>query len=379
MPSRESMSGAGTALITGGAGFVGSHLADELLRYGYRVRVLDNLDPQVHGAGGKRPAYLDPTVELQVGDVRDADAVQRALHGVDAVFHFASAVGVGQSMYQIERYTDINNRGTAVLLEALSHAQVSRLVVASSMSLYGEGLYCDDRGNLVAPPPRPRKQLLRGEWDVRGPKGEELVPLVTPESKAAHPSSVYALSKYDQERMCLMVGEAYGIPVVALRFFNIYGSRQALSNPYTGVLAIFAARYLCGRPPLIFEDGLQRRDFVSVHDVARACRLVLEADVRDRVLNVGSGRACSVLEIEAHLRRALAEERLAPEITGRHRVGDVRHCFADIGAAREAIGYAPAVGLDEGIAELTAWLRGQVASDRTAEARAELDVRGLTL
>ncbi len=380
MPSREPMSGAGTALITGGAGFVGSHLADELLRYGYRVRVLDNLDPQVHGAGGKRPAYLDPTVELQVGDVRDADAVQRALHGVDAVFHFASAVGVGQSMYQIERYTDINNRGTAVLLEALSHAQVSRLVVASSMSLYGEGLYCDDRGNLVAPPPRPRKQLLRGEWDVRGPKGEELVPLVTPESKAAHPSSVYALSKYDQERMCLMVGEAYGIPVVALRFFNIYGSRQALSNPYTGVLAIFAARYLCGRPPLIFEDGLQRRDFVSVHDVVRACRLALEVpDASGHVLNIGSGQASTVVEIAAALAKALHRSEIEPEITRKFRVGDIRHCFADISLARQVLGYAPRVSLEQGLEELVEWIRTQNVEDRVDLADRELAHRGLKL
>jgi dTDP-L-rhamnose 4-epimerase len=380
MPSREDSGGAGTVLITGGAGFVGSHLADELLDHGYRVRVLDNLDAQVHGAARERPAYLDPDVELQVGDVRHPEDVQRALRGVDAVYHFASAVGVGQSMYQIERYTDINNRGTAVLLEALSHSQVSRLVVASSMSLYGEGLYCDDRGNLVAPAQRPRKQLLRGEWDVRGPQGEELVPLVTPETKAAHPSSVYALSKYDQERMCLMVGEAYGIPVVALRFFNIYGSRQALSNPYTGVLAIFAARYLCGRPPLIFEDGLQRRDFVSVHDVARACRLALEVPgASGHVLNIGSGRASTVMEIAAALGEALHCSEIEPEVTRKFRVGDIRHCFADISLARQVLGYAPRVSLEQGLEELVEWIRTQNVEDRVELANKELAHRGLRL
>lgn len=380
MPSREASGGAGTVLITGGAGFVGSHLADELLDHGYRVRVLDNLDAQVHGAARERPAYLDPDVELQVGDVRHPEDVQRALRGVDAVYHFASAVGVGQSMYQIERYTDINNRGTAVLLEAVSHSQVSRLVVASSMSLYGEGLYCDDRGNLVAPAQRPRKQLLRGEWDVRGPQGEELVPLVTPETKAAHPSSVYALSKYDQERMCLMVGEAYGIPVVALRFFNIYGSRQALSNPYTGVLAIFAARYLCGRPPLIFEDGLQRRDFVSVHDVARACRLALEVPgASGHVLNIGSGRASTVMEIAAALGEALHCSEIEPEVTRKFRVGDIRHCFADISLARQVLGYAPRVSLEQGLEELVEWIRTQNVEDRVELANKELAHRGLRL
>ena len=380
MPSRETSGGAGTVLITGGAGFVGSHLADELLGHGYRVRVLDNLDAQVHGAARERPAYLDPDVELQVGDVRHPEDVQRALRGIDAVYHFASAVGVGQSMYQIERYTDINNRGTAVLLEAVSHSQVSRLVVASSMSLYGEGLYCDDRGNLVAPPQRPRKQLLRGEWDVRGPQGEELVPLVTPESKAAHPSSVYALSKYDQERMCLMVGEAYGIPVVALRFFNIYGSRQALSNPYTGVLAIFAARYLCGRAPLIFEDGMQRRDFVSVHDVAHACRLALEVPgASGHVLNIGSGRAATVVEIAAALGKALHCSEIEPEITRKFRVGDIRHCFADISLARQVLGYAPRVSLEQGLEELVEWIRTQNVEDRVELANQELAHRGLRL
>jgi dTDP-L-rhamnose 4-epimerase len=370
----------GTVLITGGAGFVGSHLADELLLHGYRVRVLDNLDAQVHGAEGEWPEYLDQEVELLRGDVRDAKAVRNALRGVDAVFHFAAAVGVGQSMYQIERYTDVNNRGTAVLLEALSREPVGRLIVASSMSIYGEGLYCDDGGNLVAPPERSRNQLLQGQWEVRGANGEALVPLVTPESKAPHPSSVYALSKMDQERLCLMIGEAYGIPTVALRFFNIYGTRQALSNPYTGVLAIFAARYLNSRRPVVFEDGLQRRDFVSVHDVARACRLALEAPgAPGHAMNIGSGRASTVLDIAAALGKALGHGDLAPDITRQFRVGDIRHCFADITLARMVLEYAPRVSLEQGLEELVEWIRTQRAQDRADLASRELAHRGLRL
>jgi dTDP-L-rhamnose 4-epimerase len=385
MPSPETKTGngggaPGSVLITGGAGFVGSHLADELLLHGYRVRVLDNLDPQVHGAEGEWPEYLDQDVELVRGDVRDPEAVRRALRGVDAVFHFAAAVGVGQSMYQIERYTDVNNRGTAVLLEALSREPVGRLIVASSMSIYGEGLYCDDGGNLVSPPERSRNQLLQGQWEVRGANGEALVPLVTPESKAPHPSSVYALSKMDQERMCLMIGEAYGIPTVALRFFNIYGTRQALSNPYTGVLAIFAARYLNSRPPVVFEDGLQRRDFVSVHDVARACRLALEAPgAPGHAMNIGSGQASTVLDIAAALGKALGRSDIAPDITRQFRVGDIRHCFADITLARMVLDYAPRVSLEQGLEELVEWIRTQTAQDRADLASRELAHRGLRL
>src|SRR3970040_3083172 len=220
-------------LITGGAGFLGSHLADDLLALGYRVRALDNLSEQVHGDSAARPGYLHEDVELLRGDVRDPAAGRRALRGVDAVYHLAAAVGVGQSMYEIERYTDVNNRGTAVLLEALVAAPVSRLVVASSMDVYGEGLYMDAAGHAVTPPERQMDQLLRGDWELHGDDGRALRPLPTPESKPASPSSIYALSKLDQERMCLLIGQAYGIPTGSLRFFNIYGPRQALSDPYT--------------------------------------------------------------------------------------------------------------------------------------------------
>ncbi|HXE52169.1 MAG TPA: SDR family NAD(P)-dependent oxidoreductase, partial [Tepidisphaeraceae bacterium] len=303
-------------LITGGAGFIGSHLARELLRHGYTVRVLDNLSPQVHGANAARPDYLEDDVELIVGDVRDPEMVRTALQNVDAVYHFAAAVGVGQSMYEIAKYTSINNLGTAVLLEALIEKPIERLIVASSMSIYGEGLYKTADGAIATGLERSPHQLRAHDWEVRDEHADVLTPLPTPETKQPALASIYALSKYDQERMCLTTGRAYSIPTVALRFFNVYGPHQALSNPYTGVLAIFASRLLNNQPPMVFEDGLQNRDFVNVKDVARACRLSLEVpDAAGRVLNVGSGNAYSVRDIAKRMAQILGKD-LEPEITG---------------------------------------------------------------
>ncbi|HET6632153.1 MAG TPA: NAD-dependent epimerase/dehydratase family protein [Rhodanobacteraceae bacterium] len=368
-----------TLLVTGGAGFIGSHLADQLLAEGHHVRVLDTLASQVHGEDADRPSYLAAEVELLRGDVRDPEALRGALRGVDGVYHLAAAVGVGQSMYEIAHYTDTNNLGTARLLEALIDHRVEKLVVASSMSIYGEGRYVDADGQPVLAARRPRDQLRQAQWEVLDADGRPLVPVATPEDKAPDLSSVYALSKYDQERMCLMVGEAYDIPVTALRFFNVYGPRQALSNPYTGVLAIFAARFLNGNPPLIFEDGHQQRDFVSVHDIARALRLAYDTPAATgEVFNIGSGHAWSILEIAERVGHAMGVD-ATPEITGNYRVGDIRHCFADIGHAREVLGYQPQVTLEQGLAELVEWLPGAAAVDRIGEARDELARRGLTL
>jgi dTDP-L-rhamnose 4-epimerase len=368
-----------TILITGGAGFIGSHLADELLASGWTVRALDNLTPQVHETG-ERPRYLADDVELLVGDVRDDESVRRALAGVDAVVHLAARVGVGQSMYDIADYTSVNDSGTATLLQALLDQPVDQLVVASSMSVYGEGLYADADGRLVDDAERSREQLERGSWEALGPEGQPLSPLPTPEDKSPSLSSIYALGKYDQERMCLLFGSAYRTPVTALRFFNVYGPRQALSNPYTGVLAIFAGRLLNGRSPLVYEDGRQQRDFVSVYDVARACRLALEQPDGDgRILNIGSGEQVDVRRIAGELARVMDRGEIEAEITGKYRVGDIRNCFADIALAERAIGYAPEVALADGIAELADWLAGEVAVDRVDHAAAELAARGLTV
>jgi dTDP-L-rhamnose 4-epimerase len=368
-----------TTLITGGAGFIGSHLARQLLAAGDTVRVLDPLISQVHPSSS-RPDYLEADVELIEGDVRDPEAVRRALDGVDDVVHFAARVGVGQSMYEIAEYTSVNTAGTATLLQGLLDRPVQRLVVASSMSVYGEGRYVDATGADVVGADRSRQQLEAAQWEPVGPDGQALTPVPTPESKPPSLSSVYALNKYDQERLCLLFGSAYKVPTVALRFFNVYGPHQALSNPYTGVLAIFASRLLNDRPPLIFEDGDQRRDFVSVHDVARACQLALDTDGADgHVINIGSGESVTVNEIASRLGAILDKDKIEPEITGKYRVGDIRHCFADISLAERLLGYRPEVTLDRGLEELAGWLADQVADDGVDGAAAELAARGLTV
>jgi len=367
-------------LITGGAGFIGSHLADELLKAGYRVRVLDNLSAQVHGEGGLAPAYLSSEVELLQGDVRDPATMQQALGGVSAVFHFAAMVGVGQSMYEIAKYTDVNNLGTATLLQSLIEHPVEKLIVASSMSLYGEGLYRNRHNALVPGTERTLAQLKARDWEVRDETGDVLVPIPTPESKSPTLASIYALSKFDQERMCLLMGRAYGIPTVALRFFNVYGTRQSLSNPYTGVMAIFASRLMNNKPPMIFEDGLQQRDFVSVHDVAQACRLALEKEsAAGHVFNVGSGNHYTIRELGERIADVMGKSHINPEVTEKYRIGDIRHCFADIGLAQRVLGYAPRVELENGLKELVEWLEGQTAVDHVDKARAELTARGLAV
>jgi dTDP-L-rhamnose 4-epimerase len=312
-------------------------------------------------------------VELITGDIRNADVVGGALERIDSVVHLAARVGVGQSMYAPGDYTSANSLGTAVLLDALLERPVRKIVVASSMSIYGEGAY--------EPAPaaeRTRGQLERGEWEPRGPGGEELQPVATPEDKQPALSSIYALTKYDQERLCLLYGAAYGVPVMALRFFNVYGPRQALSNPYTGALAIFAARLLNDRPPVIYEDGGQRRDFVNVADVARACRLALERDGADgRPVNIGSGRSATVLEIADRLGRVLGKE-IEPELPGTFRAGDIRHCFADPGFAKSALGFEAKVRFEDGINDVIEFAKAQKPRDDGERAHRELAERGLS-
>ena len=259
-------------LVTGGAGFIGSHTVDLLIERGHSVTVLDALVEQVHGADNNLPAYLNPKAKVIVGRVEDPSMVSHALNDIDSVIHLAAAVGVGQSMYEIVDYCRTNIMGTANLLQCIVDRKLAltSMVVASSMSAYGEGSCRNSKGQIVNARVRGEQQLAAGDWDLRDTDGDILEPVPTDENKPLNPTSVYAVNKRDQEEMFLSVGAAYKIPSTALRFFNVYGSRQALSNPYTGVAAIFCARLLKGRSPLIFEDGLQRRDFVHVHDVARA-------------------------------------------------------------------------------------------------------------
>jgi dTDP-L-rhamnose 4-epimerase len=368
-------------LITGGAGFIGSHLADTLLKRGHEVRALDNLDPQVH-PGGARPGYLDPQIDLRVGDVRDHRAVAGALDGIDHVVHFAAAVGVGQSMYEIERYTSINAIGAAVVLEQIAKRrdQFQRVLVASSMSIYGEGRYrCADHG-LLAPQVRSDEQLDARDWELHCPQcGRALEPLPTGEDKPIQPMSIYAVNKRDHEEMFLAIGRAHRLPTVALRFFNVYGDRQALSNPYTGVAAIFGGRLLNDKPPLVFEDGLQSRDFIHVSDIAAGCVAALETGGADyRAVNLGTGVPSSVLDVARELARGLGKEHLQPEVVNKFRAGDIRHCVADITLARETLGFAPTVAFADGMQELLAWVATQQATDSVDAAAGQLAAAGLT-
>ena len=359
-------------LVTGGAGFIGSHIVDALVERGHRVRVLDAVVEQVHGTAG--PQYVNTHAEFLRGDVCDPEIVKQALEGIEVVYHKAAEVGVGQSMYEIARYVRANDLGTAVLLDEIvrRRPQIKKLVVASSMSIYGEGAYACDQCGPVLPKLRPLSQLLDRDWDIDCPQcGAKVRPVPTNEDKQLIPSSVYAISKQDQEQFCLVVGRAYDIPVVALRYFNVYGPRQALSNPYTGVCAIFSGRLLNDQAPLIFEDGEQTRDFVHVSDIVQANLLVLETDRADyQALNIGTGSPISIAEISSMLARGLNKD-IKPEITGKYREGDIRHCVADISRARTLLGYEPKVTLAEGIPELLEWVRQQQAADTSQVAELE--------
>ena len=365
---------AGTYLITGGAGFIGRYLCEDLLAHGHHVRVVDGLIDQVHGSGAPR---LPDAVEFLHGDIRNAALIDRALVGVDGVFHLAAEVGVGQSMYEIARYVGANDLGTAILLERLIARPVRRLVVASSMSVYGEGLYRNAAGHDDG---SVRRVLAEGStrWDPVDADGGKLVPVPTDETKPVDLASVYAVTKFVQERNSLIVSRAYGMEAVALRLFNVFGPGQALSNPYTGVLANFGARLLNGLPPLIFEDGRQRRDFVHVRDVARAFRLAMERPAAaGHVINIGSGRSYTIGHIATMLAEAMGVPELAPHLLGKARAGDIRHCFADISKARALLGFSPEHPLEDTIDEAAAWIRGSEATDRGEQARSQLEARGL--
>jgi dTDP-L-rhamnose 4-epimerase len=371
-------------LVTGGAGFIGSHLVDLLLARGYEVTVLDSLLTQVHGDEERDedgwPIYLDRRARRIKDDVIDDGVFEASLRGVTHLVHLAASVGVGQSMTNIVDYTRNNVMTAAVMLETLSRRPhtVGRIVVASSMSIYGEGAYLVPlTGKVVAPPPRSHEQLAARRWEL-SVDGEELTPVATTEEKPLRPASIYAINKRDHEEMFLAVGQALQIPTVALRLFNAYGSRQALSNPYTGVAAIFISRLLNDQPPLVFEDGRQKRDFVHVGDVANAFVTVLESELAVwDVFNVGSGSPIAIAEMASTLARML-DKSIAPEYLGKYRVGDVRHCFADISKIERTFGVRPQRSFDEGMRELISWVSGAKAPvDRSLASLAELEKQRL--
>ncbi len=367
-------------LVTGGAGFIGSHLVDALISRGHQVRILDALVPQVHGTNPSWPQWVPPEVEALRGDVRDPAMWVTALTDCEVVYHLAAEVGVGQSMYEITRYMDANTMGTAHLLEILAQGRFRprKLIVASSMSIYGEGAYQTSTGQVVYPALRAERTLQQRAWDLFLPHADALTPLPTDEEKPLRPTSIYAVSKRDQEEMCLSVGRAYGIPTVAFRFFNVYGPRQALSNPYTGVAAIFSGRILNGKAPVIFEDGHQGRDFINVKDIVQGLLLPLTTDAADyEAVNLGTGRCTGVLEVAETLIRQLGVD-VVPLVNNQYRAGDIRYCYADIRKAERLLGFHPTVTFEAGMVELIAWLRQQTAVDRVDLATAELAARGLT-
>lgn len=366
-------------LVTGGAGFIGSHLVDALVEKGHRVRILDSIVEQVHGR--EVPEHLNKDAGFIKADICDAEAVAKALDGIDVIYHEAAEVGVGQSMYEIVRYVKANDLGTAVLLEEIIKRpdQFKKLVVASSMSIYGEGAYvCENCNEKIYPQLRSNAQLDAHQWELECEKcGGELKPTVTTEEKTLFPTSVYAVSKQDQEQYCLAVGRAYKIPTIALRYFNVYGTRQALSNPYTGVCAIFSSRLMNDERPVIFEDGGQTRDFVHVSDIVQANLLALETDKGDyQAINIGTGSPISVGEISQMLAKGLGKN-IEPEFVGKYREGDIRHCVADITKARNLLNYEPKVNLEEGLIALLEWVKDQRPDDRVAVATAELAARQL--
>ncbi len=360
-------------LVTGGAGFIGSFLVDALIERGETVRILDNLDPQVHPKGN--PSYLNASAEFIEGDVRDLATVQKALQGIDTVFHCASAVGVAQSQYEIKRYTDVNVGGTANLLQAIIEkgSTVKKILLPTSMTSYGEGCYACSTHGIVRPGLRGEEQLQKHDWQLHCPVCDaELKPVPTPESAERSSGTIYALSKNMQEDMVMNIARTYGIAATALRLFNVYGPRQSLSNPYTGVTAIFLSRLKNNQQPVVYEDGLQSRDFISVHDVVRAFLLALDSDnAASEVCNIGSGSMTSI----AAIARTLAEvtgSTLEPKITGEFRKNDVRHCFADITKAKTLLGWEPQVSFEAGMRELAAWSEHETAEDHFEAATEQL-------
>ncbi len=368
-------------LVTGGAGFIGSHLVDILLEKGHFVRAYDNLEPQVHGESQKIPDYLNKEAELIVGDVRDREKLKEAINGIDVIFHFAASVGVAQSMYEIAKYIESNTMGGATILDLIANEKhnIRKVIIASSMSVYGEGAYkCDDCGE-VYPKIRSLEQFKRNDWEMKCPNcNVDVKPIPTGEDKPLFPTSIYAVSKRDHEEMFLIIGRAYQIPTVALRFFNVYGPRQALSNPYTGVAAIFSSRLMNDKPPIIFEDGNQARDFIHISDIVQACILAMDKSEGDyQVFNIGTGRKLTVFDVANILIDKLSFKGES-QIVNRFREGDIRHCYADISLAKEVLGYEPKIKFEDGIIDLVNWVKLQQAEDKVNFALDILDKKGLT-
>ena len=371
-------------VVIGGAGFIGSHLVDALVERGHQVRIVDSLDPQVHPTG-LPPSFLNPAAEFVHQDILDIDGLARALEDANAVYHLAGAVGVGDSMYRIRHYTEVNLEGSSNLLEILANSRhaVRKVILASSVTVYGEGKYSCPRHGVAFPSLRLPEQVARREWELTCPERDggvpcalPLEPLPTDEGKPLAPQSIYAITKRAQEELFLAVGRSYGIPATVLRYFNVVGPRQAISNPYTGVAKNFALEMAAGNAPVIYEDGRQTRDFIHVSDVNQANLLALANPEADgQIFNVGTGCPTTISEL-AHTLSTRLGRKIPLEPSGKYRIGDVRHCFADISKAQQLLGFAPRVLFPEGLDNLLPD-RLSAGVGVSAKAHAELQDRGL--
>jgi dTDP-L-rhamnose 4-epimerase len=373
-----------TILITGGAGFIGSNLALALLSRGHSVRVLDNLSPQIHGIDPLQSSlYLSikDKVDFIRGDVINESDLTLALQDVDTVVHLAAETGTGQSMYAIKHYTDVNVSGTALLLEIIANNknQIKRLVVASSRAVYGEGRYHCQLHSYVYPDARRSKNMERGDFEVHCPLCDGYVKLVpTDENTPVRPSSIYGITKLNQEQMFLTVGRAKGISTIAYRYQNVYGPGQSLSNPYTGILSIFSTRIRNEKGINIFEDGLESRDFVHIDDVVAATVAGIEsADKIIEVFNVGSGVATNVLAVANSLQN-LFNKSIPIEISGQFRIGDIRHNLADLSLIKKTLGWVPNISFQDGLEGFVDWAKNEaIQQDQYEESLTELKTKGL--
>jgi dTDP-L-rhamnose 4-epimerase len=368
-------------LVTGGAGFIGSHLVDDLIAKGHEVYVYDSLEPQVHGNTNQPPTYLSSKAKFIQNDVRNMEKLYTTLQDIQVVYHLAAAVGVGQSMYQIDKYMDINSGGTSKLLDIIVNKpnKVEKVIVASSNTIYGEGRYRCPECGVVNPPLRENEQMEKGEWELKCPTCKQiLTPIPTDELKPSQCTSIYAYTKKMQEDIVLLIGKTYGINTTALRFFCVYGSRQSLSNPYTGVCAIFSTNLLCGNAPTIYEDGQQTRDFVHVKDINQGLVLAMERpEAKHEVFNVGTGTAVNVTQVAQTLAKII-NPKIQPIITKKYRKGDIRHCYADITKISTKLGYKPKYTFETGIKEVADWVRLQtLKKDESDKANEELKKKGL--
>jgi dTDP-L-rhamnose 4-epimerase len=370
-------------LVTGGAGFIGSHLVDKLIdEMGLKVTVFDILEEQVHGKEKKIPNYLNENAHFIQGSVTNYEKLKDLVLNHDVVFHLAAMVGVGQSMYQIQKYVEHNILGTSNLLDIIANCEhnIKKLVIASSNTVYGEGKSKCNKCGVIFPKLRTLEQLKNKDWEINCPKcSSKVKPLLTDEETPFSSSSIYALTKQAQEQTGLLIGDTYGIDTTVLRFFLVYGPRQALSNPYTGVCSIFSSRLFNKKPPIIFEDGLQSRDFVNVKDVCQALTLsMINREAKGEIFNVASGEPITINEV-ANIITEKINPKLKPIYNQEYRIGDIRHCLADISKIKKKLGYTPTVKFKDGIDEVLEWIKPQIGTitDDSQKALNELKEKGL--